>query len=288
MQKAADQQIVNSFRLAFPNFNVIDWRTLGSIEAGLSRIPNADVKRSLMRSCIAFADINFISVMARSKSSILYCAKLRNVEVVAVRSFAAMASLSSDSISDVIARLGTFSTLFHPHILSFYGHCWSPVPCVVIEYMEGGDMSTLMERIISSRRQISSYSWNTFALHIFMQISDALMYLHERDVSYSFVYLRDILVYSKYGSKGAVEFKQLIYPCFFEHINAANILIGLARHSAQIAPIRSQRSYSHLDFVCGKYTLASDFREISECSIFRLPSEIRTPCMPCFDYVVPC
>ncbi|GMF42648.1 unnamed protein product [Phytophthora lilii] len=98
-------------------------------------------------------------------------------EKVAVKKLLPETQDKEDHVNGFLAEIKITATLEHPHIVRFIGVAWTSVSdlCVVQEFMEGGDLRSLLDRYEAERHSIGFDREKT---KIAMQICSALAYMH--------------------------------------------------------------------------------------------------------------
>ncbi|EGZ26962.1 hypothetical protein PHYSODRAFT_553720 [Phytophthora sojae] len=96
---------------------------------------------------------------------------------VAVKKLLPQTQTNDDHVDGFLAEVKITSTLHHPHIVRFVGVAWASVSdlCVVQEFMEGGDLRSLLDRYEAERHAVGFDRQKT---QIAMQICSALAYMH--------------------------------------------------------------------------------------------------------------
>ncbi|KAJ8576228.1 hypothetical protein ON010_g2987 [Phytophthora cinnamomi] len=80
-------------------------------------------------------------------------------------------------VNEFLVEAKTTATLDHPHIVSFVGVAWDSLSdlCVVLEYMDGGELRSLLDKYLESEHLVGfDHQKATIALHV----CHALAYLH--------------------------------------------------------------------------------------------------------------
>ena len=72
----------------------------------------------------------------------------------------------------LVGEVVALSIVSHPHIIQLVGFCWTPVICLIIEYMPGGTLADVL-----STASVS-LTW-TDLLPVAVEISSAVAYLHD-------------------------------------------------------------------------------------------------------------
>ncbi|GMF33825.1 unnamed protein product [Phytophthora lilii] len=72
------------------------------------------------------------------------------------------------------------ATMEHPRIVSFVGVAWDSLSdlCVVTEYMDGGDLRSLLDNYVETGRAVG---FNREKITIALHVCHALVYLHSLD-----------------------------------------------------------------------------------------------------------
>ncbi|KAE9347058.1 hypothetical protein PR003_g7128 [Phytophthora rubi] len=98
-------------------------------------------------------------------------------DTVAVKKLRPETQQDDDHVDGFLAEVKVSAALNHPHIVQFVGVAWTSVSdlCVVQEFMEGGDLRSLLDRYEAERHAIGFDRQKT---HIAMQICSALAYMH--------------------------------------------------------------------------------------------------------------
>ena len=86
-----------------------------------------------------------------------------------------MGKLSSKSISSFKAEFLVMSSMRHPNVVLLMGACEQPRPCIVMEYMRGGSLHS----VIHNKRQSLSLE-NT--VMVAQDIGRGLQYLHSINI----------------------------------------------------------------------------------------------------------
>ena len=212
LAESSKRQIANSFRLSFPSFNVLEWRTLERINVGLSKLSSAQA--AILRCKEAdFVTLNFIHILRRSVNSSVYCAKMKKGILVAVRSPTSLGLLTQDDMNCMIGRLAAYASILHPNIVTMHGHCWSPMPCIIYEHFGDDTVARIVTRIRDERNtKVPEYDrWMRFTVKVFIDISRAIAYLHSRRIYYGPLCPEYIRVGDNYW-RGDQEFKLADLP----------------------------------------------------------------------------
>ena len=198
LEDSSKRQLINSFRLSFPNFAVVDWRTLEQINKGMAALSNKSAA-SLQSKEFDFSSLSFMYILSRSRTSSLFCAKLKSGKMVAVRSPNFLVGISQEEMNTLLGRLAAFASVLHPNIVAFHGHCWSPVPCIVLDFLPFDTVADTVFRIggryAATNKLPDLDRWMRFTLKVFTRISGALAYLHAKQVHYGCVCLKYIRTY---------------------------------------------------------------------------------------------
>ncbi|RLN44819.1 hypothetical protein BBJ28_00011578 [Nothophytophthora sp. Chile5] len=102
---------------------------------------------------------------------------LFNGRSVAIKTLLPENRKSVKHVNDFLAEIKLMSTLEHPRIVEFVGVAWDSLTdlCVVLEYMEGGDLRALLASYEAQNHPVGfDRSKVTIALHV----AHALTYLH--------------------------------------------------------------------------------------------------------------
>ncbi|KAG3206830.1 hypothetical protein PC128_g467 [Phytophthora cactorum] len=100
-----------------------------------------------------------------------------NRKPVAVKMLVAATRGCIQQVNDLLAETKMIATMDHPHILSFIGVAWDSLSdlCIVLEYMDGGDLRSLLDKSIKAGQSVGiNKTKATIALHV----CHALTYLH--------------------------------------------------------------------------------------------------------------
>lgn len=91
-------------------------------------------------------------------------------QVVAVKMLLPSTRSSIHHVNQFLAEAKMTASMDHPHIVTFVGVSWDSLSdlCVVLEFMDGGDLRTLLDKYQASARKA------TIALHV----CHGLTYLH--------------------------------------------------------------------------------------------------------------
>lgn len=98
-------------------------------------------------------------------------------EVVAVKMLSAESRSVLSHVNNFLAEAKITATMYHPRIVHFIGVAWNSLSdlCVVMEYMEGGDLRTLLNGFEMRKHPVGiDREKATIALHV----CHALTYLH--------------------------------------------------------------------------------------------------------------
>uniref|UniRef100_H3GXX4 Protein kinase domain-containing protein n=1 Tax=Phytophthora ramorum TaxID=164328 RepID=H3GXX4_PHYRM len=98
-------------------------------------------------------------------------------EKVAVKKLLTEAQENGDHVEGFLAEVKISAAIDHPHIVRFVGVAWTSVAdlCVVQEFMEGGDLRSLLHRYETERRCVGFDKQKTT---IAMQVCSALAHMH--------------------------------------------------------------------------------------------------------------
>ncbi|KAG3036713.1 hypothetical protein PC121_g1309 [Phytophthora cactorum] len=80
-------------------------------------------------------------------------------------------------VNEFLAEAKMTATMDHPHIVSFVGVAWDSLTdlCVVLEYMDGGELRSLLNNYLESKKPVG---FNREKATIALQVCHALTYLH--------------------------------------------------------------------------------------------------------------
>ncbi|RLN53665.1 hypothetical protein BBJ29_005508 [Phytophthora kernoviae] len=80
-------------------------------------------------------------------------------------------------VTDFLMEAKMTATMEHPHIVSFVGVAWESLSdlCVVLEFMEGGELRTLLDGFVVSNHPMG---FDRQKANIALQVCHALTYLH--------------------------------------------------------------------------------------------------------------
>jgi serine/threonine-protein kinase TNNI3K len=84
------------------------------------------------------------------------------------------------NVNEFLSEAKMTAMMEHPRVISFVGVAWDSLSdlCVVLEFMDGGDLRTLLDKYISEARPVGFTRVKaTIALHV----CHALVYLHSLD-----------------------------------------------------------------------------------------------------------
>ncbi|ETM50365.1 TKL protein kinase [Phytophthora nicotianae] len=100
-----------------------------------------------------------------------------NRKPVAVKMLITATRGSIQQVNDLLSEAKMIASMDHPHILSFIGVAWDSLSdlCVVLEYMDGGDLRLLLDEFLKAGQPVGINKMKaTIALHV----CHALTYLH--------------------------------------------------------------------------------------------------------------
>ncbi|KAG1687758.1 hypothetical protein DVH05_004627 [Phytophthora capsici] len=100
-----------------------------------------------------------------------------NGQAVAVKMLPPSTRGNIQHVNDFLAEAKLTATMDHPHIVTFIGVAWDSLSdvCVVLEFMDGGDLRTLLNSYETTKRPVGFNKQKaTIALHV----CEALTYLH--------------------------------------------------------------------------------------------------------------
>ncbi|OWZ03944.1 TKL protein kinase [Phytophthora megakarya] len=80
-------------------------------------------------------------------------------------------------VNDFLAEAKMTASMDHPHIVSFIGVAWDSLSdiCVVLEYMDGGELRTLLDKYEMEKYPVG---FNREKTKVALQVCHALTYLH--------------------------------------------------------------------------------------------------------------
>ncbi|KAG6612689.1 TKL protein kinase [Phytophthora cinnamomi] len=102
---------------------------------------------------------------------------LFNRQQVAIKMLIPATRASIQHVNAFLAEAKMTAIMDHPHVVSFIGVAWDSLSdlCVVLEFMDGGDLRTLLDKYLASRHSVGfDRQKGTIALHV----CHALAYLH--------------------------------------------------------------------------------------------------------------
>jgi serine/threonine-protein kinase TNNI3K len=100
-----------------------------------------------------------------------------NGQKVAVKMLLPATRGNLEHVTDLLTEAKLTASMDHPHIVSFIGVAWDSLSdlCVVLEFMDGGDLRTLLNKYEASKHPVGvDREKATIALHV----CHALTYLH--------------------------------------------------------------------------------------------------------------
>ncbi|KAG1687762.1 hypothetical protein DVH05_004631 [Phytophthora capsici] len=100
-----------------------------------------------------------------------------NRQEVAVKVLLPSTRGNIEHVNDFLTEAKLTATMDHPHIVTFIGVAWDSLSdvCVVLEFMDGGDLRTLLNSYEATKRPVGFNKQKaTIALHV----CEALTYLH--------------------------------------------------------------------------------------------------------------
>ncbi|RLN61336.1 hypothetical protein BBP00_00005461 [Phytophthora kernoviae] len=103
-----------------------------------------------------------------------------NRQKIAVKMLLPTTRGSLQQVNDFLAEAKLTASMDHPHIVHFVGVAWDSLSdlCVALEFMDGGDLRSLLDKYKSSNRAVGLDRQKiTIALHV----CHALTYLHSLD-----------------------------------------------------------------------------------------------------------
>jgi len=107
-------------------------------------------------------------------------AGLFNSEQVAIKMLLPATRGNIQNVNEFLSEAKMTAMMEHPRVISFVGVAWDSLSdlCVVLEFMDGGDLRTLLDKYISEARPVGFTRVKaTIALHV----CHALVYLHSLD-----------------------------------------------------------------------------------------------------------
>ncbi|POM73201.1 TKL protein kinase [Phytophthora palmivora] len=134
----------------------------GDLVIASKRIPREEVKLDQLIGHGAFGEV--------------YSGLFRG-EKVAVKKLLPETQEKEEDVNNFLAEVKVSATLNHPNIVRFVGVSWTSASdlCVVQEFMEGGDLRSLLDKYEAERHSIG---FNQEKTKIAMQICSALAYMH--------------------------------------------------------------------------------------------------------------
>lgn len=105
------------------------------------------------------------------------CEGVFNGKQVAVKMLLPQTRGNLQQVNEFLAEAKMTATMDHPHIVAFVGVAWDSLSdlCVVLEFMDGGDLRALLSKYEESRHPVGFDRQKTT---IALQICHALTYLH--------------------------------------------------------------------------------------------------------------
>ncbi|GMG15314.1 unnamed protein product [Phytophthora fragariaefolia] len=96
---------------------------------------------------------------------------------VAVKMLLPISRTNLQHVNEFLAEAKMTATMDHPHIVSFIGVAWDSLSdlCVVLEFMDGGDLRSLLNQYQGNQQPIG---FNRQKTMIALQVCQALTYLH--------------------------------------------------------------------------------------------------------------
>lgn len=124
---------------------------------------------------ICFPQLNFLRVLSKGGNGEVWLGQFES-QYVAIKCLLPSKRNDVSSMETFSDEIRLASVLEHPRIVSFCGVAWQSLSqlCVVTEYMEGGDLETLLAKA-------QDLSWYKEKIMIALDIADALVYLHSLD-----------------------------------------------------------------------------------------------------------
>ncbi|GMF35948.1 unnamed protein product [Phytophthora fragariaefolia] len=104
-------------------------------------------------------------------------AGLYNGQQVAVKMLPPATRTNMKQVNDFLAEAKMNATMDHPHIVTFVGVAWDSLSdlCVVLEYMQGGELRALLDTYLKSKHPVG---FDKQKATIALQVCHALTYLH--------------------------------------------------------------------------------------------------------------
>ncbi|POM74232.1 TKL protein kinase [Phytophthora palmivora] len=115
-------------------------------------------------------------LLSRGAYGEIYLGKF-NRKPVAIKMLVAATRGSIQQVNDLLAEAKMTASMDHPHIISFIGLAWDSLSdlCVVLEYLDGGDLRALLNSYVKSRHPVGI---DKTKATIAFQVCHALTYLH--------------------------------------------------------------------------------------------------------------
>ncbi|ETO79507.1 TKL protein kinase, variant [Phytophthora nicotianae P1976] len=100
-----------------------------------------------------------------------------NGQQVAVKMLLSASRDNITLVNEFLAEAKMTATMDHPHIVSFVGVAWDSLTdlCVVLEYMDGGELRSLLNSYLESKKPVG---FDREKATIALQVCHALTYLH--------------------------------------------------------------------------------------------------------------
>ncbi|RHZ22621.1 hypothetical protein DYB37_013482 [Aphanomyces astaci] len=147
--------------------------------------------------------IELVAPLAAGSYGVVWRAKLRSNEVVAVKT---CSRTSLDDVQNFVDELALLSTLHSPYLVSLLGVTWTHA-CdlkAVLEYMDSGDLRQLLDNTPPPSPEFltnsPSFSWRQ-KLECALSVGHALVYLKQQHVIHRDLKSRNVLLDSKRGTK---------------------------------------------------------------------------------------
>ncbi|KAK1931053.1 putative serine/threonine-protein kinase [Phytophthora citrophthora] len=126
----------------------------------------------IYRKCLWNDDVIVANRIQRRAFGEVYLGKF-NRKPVAVK----MLIIATRAMNDLLAEAKMIVTMDHPNIISLVGVAWDSLSdlCLVLEYVDGGDLRSLLDKYLKSRELVGM---NKLKATIALNICHALTYLH--------------------------------------------------------------------------------------------------------------
>ncbi|KAL3669841.1 hypothetical protein V7S43_005218 [Phytophthora oleae] len=210
-------------------------------------------------------------LVARGAFGQVYSGLFRG-EKVAVKTLLPGTEEKDENVNNFLAEVKIAATLNHPLIVRFIGVSWTSVSdlCVVQEFMEGGDLRSLLDRYKTDRHPVGFDREKT---NIAMQICSALAYMHSLSspVIHSNLKSRNVLLNGEMEAKVA-NFGTSPKRMYKSPTDSKNVTLWMApeiirgeMHSTDADIFSFGIVLSEIDMLSAPYSQAREYLRDSSC-----------------------